>query len=81
MVLERSSTSLSTTAAATTTTQVDYIKVCYPSEYEEVKRVCASCKLQRICAQDLVRGDVKSGMRIYCANAPIIDAIVVNWLV
>jgi hypothetical protein len=24
---------------------------------------------------------VESGMRIYCANAPVIDAMTVNWLV
>ena len=59
----------------------EYMKVCYPSVYEELKRVCASCKFQRICAQDLAAGDVESGMRIYCANAPIIDAMTVNWLV
>ena len=59
----------------------EYMKVCYPSVYEEVKRVCASCKFQRICAQDLATGDVESGMRIYCANAPVIDAMTVNWLV
>ena len=45
-----------------------------------LKRVCASCKFQRICAQDLAAGDVESGMRIYCANAPVIDAMTVNWL-
>ena len=49
------------------------MKVCYPSVYEELKRVCASCKFQRICAQDLASGDVESGMRIYCPNAPVID--------
>ena len=59
----------------------EYMKVCHASVYEEVKRVCASCKFQRICAQDLAAGDVESGMRIYCANAPVIDAMIVNWLV
>jgi hypothetical protein len=58
----------------------EYMKVCYPSVYEELKRVCASCKFQRICAQDLAAGDVQSGMRIYCPNAPVIDAMTVNWL-
>ena len=59
----------------------EYMKVCHSSVYEEVKRVCAACKFQRICAQDLAAGDVESGMRIYCANAPVIDAMTVNWLV
>ena len=51
----------------------EYMKVCYPSVHEELKRVCASCKFQRIRAQDLASGDVESGMRIYCPNAPVID--------
>jgi hypothetical protein len=49
--------------------------------YEELKRVCASCKFQRLCAQDVAIGDVEADMRIYYANAPIIDAMTVNWLV
>ena len=55
------------------------MQVCYPSVYEELKRVCASCKFQRICAQDLASGDVESGMRIYCPNAPVIDVDDVVW--
>jgi hypothetical protein len=58
----------------------DYIKVCCPSVYQELERVCASCKLHRLCAQDLASGDVESGMRSYCPNAPTIDALVVNWV-
>ena len=59
----------------------EYMKACHASVYEELKRVCASCKFQRICAQDLASGDVELGLRIYCPNAPIIDAMIVNWLV
>ena len=59
----------------------EYMTVCHSSVYEELKRLCASCKFQRICAQDLADGDVEAGMRSYCPNAPIIDAMTVNWLV
>ncbi len=48
--------------------------------YEELKQVCAACRFQCICAQDLASGDVQSGMRIYCPNAPLIDAMTVNWI-
>jgi len=58
----------------------DYIKVCCPSMYQELERVCESCKLHRLCAQDLASGDVESGMRSYCPNAPTIDALTVNWV-
>ena len=58
----------------------EYMEVCYSSMYEELEQVCASCKFQRICAQDLAGGDVQSGMRIYCPNAPVIDALTVNWI-
>ena len=58
----------------------DYVRVCCPSTYQELERICASCKLQRLCAQDLARGDIESGMRSYCPNAPTLDAMVVNWV-
>ena len=58
----------------------NYIKICCPSVYRELERVCASCKLHRLCAQDLASGDVESGMRSYCPNAPTIDALTVNWV-
>ena len=59
---------------------LDYVRVCCPSTYQELERTCASCKLQRLCAQDLARGDVESGMRSYCPNGPTMDAMVVNWV-
>ena len=57
-----------------------YVKVCRTSTYQDLERVCASCKSRRLCARDLARGDVESGMRSYCPNAPTIDALVVNWV-
>jgi len=57
-----------------------YVKVCCTSLYQNLDRVCASCKSQRLCVRDLGRRDVESGMRRYCPNAPTIDALLVNWL-
>jgi len=57
-----------------------YWKLCCTSLYQDLERVCASCKSRRLCARDLARGDVESGMRRYCPNAPTIDALVVNWV-
>ena len=57
-----------------------YVKVCRTSTYQHLERACASCKCRRLCARDLARGDVESGLRRYCPNAPTIDALVVNWV-
>ena len=57
-----------------------YVKVCCTSIYEDMQRVCASCKSRRLCARDLARGDVESGMRCYCPNKPTIDALIINWV-
>jgi hypothetical protein len=57
-----------------------YVKVCCTSVYQTLDRVCASCKSRRLCARDLARRDVESGMRRYCPNAPTIDALLINWL-
>ena len=57
-----------------------YVKVCGTSIYQDLERVCATCKSRRLCARDLAKGDVESGMRSYCPNAPTIDALVVNWV-
>ena len=57
-----------------------YLKVCYPSLFQNLEMVCATCRSRRLCARDLARGDVESGMRRYCPNAPTIDALVVNWV-
>jgi len=57
-----------------------YVKVCCTSIYEDMQRVCASCKSRRLCARDLARGDVESGMRCYCPNEPTIDALIINWV-
>jgi hypothetical protein len=58
----------------------EYMEVCHSSLYEELEQVCTACRFQRICAQDLAGGDVQSGLRIYCPNAPLIDAMTVNWI-
>ncbi len=58
----------------------EYMEVCHSSMYQELKQVCAACRFKRICAQDLAGGDVQSGMRIYCPNAPVIDTMTVNWV-
>jgi len=58
----------------------EYVKHCHSSMYEELERICASCRFQWICAQDLASGDVQCGMRIYCPNAPVIDALTANWI-
>ena len=57
-----------------------YVKMCCTSTYEDLERVCASCKSRRLCARDLARGDVESGMQSYCPGSPTIDALVVNWV-
>src|SRR5689334_601892 len=57
-----------------------YVEVCHASVYKDLERVCAACRFQRICALDLASGDVQSGMRVYCPNAPVIDAVTVNWI-
>ena len=58
----------------------EYMEVCHSSMCKELEQVCAACRFKRICAQDLASGDVQSGMRIYCPNAPLIDAMTVNWI-
>ena len=57
-----------------------YVKMCCTSTYEDLERVCASCKSRQLCARDLARGDVASGMRSYCPGSPTIDALIVNWV-
>lgn len=55
-----------------------YVKVARTATYQDLQRVCASCKAWRRCARDLANGDVEAGMRSYCLNAPTIDALVVE---
>jgi len=55
-----------------------YMKACRTSTYQELERVCASCKSRLLCARDLARGDVEPGMQSYCPDAPTIDALVVT---
>ena len=56
-----------------------YAKVYCTSNYEDMQRVCASCKSRQLCTEDLARGDVESGMQGYCPNALTIDALIGNW--
>ena len=55
-----------------------YVKLARTATYQDLQRVCASCKAWRRCARDLANGDVEAGMRSYCLNAPTIDALVVD---
>jgi hypothetical protein len=57
---------------------VAYVKVFHTSTYQDLERVCASCKAWQLCARDLARGDVQSGLQSYCLNGPTIDALVVE---
>ena len=60
-----------------------YIKSFYTSTYQDMQRVCASCKAWRLCARHLAEGDVQAGMKNYCLNAPTIDALLIErppWL-
>lgn len=55
-----------------------FVKLFHTSTYQDLQRVCASCKAWRRCARDLARGAVQSGMESYCLNAPGIDALLVG---
>jgi hypothetical protein len=55
-----------------------YVKLARTATYQDLQRVCASCKAWRHCARDLASGDVEAGMRSYCLNAPTIDALIVD---
>jgi hypothetical protein len=55
-----------------------YVRFFRTSTYQDMQRVCASCKAWRRCARDLARGDVQSGLQSYCLNAPTIDVLLVE---
>jgi hypothetical protein len=55
-----------------------YVRFFRTSTYQDMQRVCASCKAWRRCARDLARGDVQSGLQNYCLNAPTIDVLLVE---
>jgi hypothetical protein len=55
-----------------------YMKLFHGSIYQDLQRVCASCKGWRLCARDLARGDVQTGMGTYCLNAITIDALLLE---
>jgi hypothetical protein len=55
-----------------------YVKCFCTSTYQDLQRVCASCKAWRLCARDLARGDIQAGMQSYCLNAPTMDALLVE---
>jgi hypothetical protein len=56
-----------------------YVELAHRVTHQDLQRVCASCKAWRRCARDLANGDVETGMRSYCLNAPTIDALIVDW--
>ena len=56
-----------------------YVRLFHASTYQDLQRVCASCEAWRLCARDLARGDVQSGMQSYCLNGLSIDALLVGW--
>jgi hypothetical protein len=55
-----------------------YVRHARTATYQDLERVCASCKAWRRCARDLANGNVEAGMRSYCLNAPTIDALIVD---
>ena len=55
-----------------------YVKFAHPATYLDLQRVCAWCMASGRCARDLANGDVETGMRDYCLNAPTIDALIVE---
>ena len=55
-----------------------YVKLFHRSKYQDLQRVCASCKAWRLCARDLASGDVQSGMGSYCLNALTIEALLLE---
>jgi hypothetical protein len=55
-----------------------YLKIEQSSVYRDLERACMRCTNWRRCARDLAHGDAQSGLEHYCANAPTIDALVVN---
>jgi hypothetical protein len=55
-----------------------YVKLAHPAAYRDLERVCSCCTASERCARDLANGDVETGMRDYCLNAPTIDALIVE---
>jgi len=49
--------------------------ITHNSSYRDLERVCAACTAWQACAYDLAKGRVQAGMRSYCRNARIIDAL------
>jgi hypothetical protein len=55
-----------------------YVKLFYTSTFQDLQRICASCRAWQLCGRDLAAGDVQSGMESYCLNAPTIDALLLE---
>ena len=55
-----------------------HVKFARAASYQDLQRVCATCRAWRRCARDLANGDTQAGMRGYCPNAPTIDALTVD---
>lgn len=43
--------------------------------YRDLERVCSRCRSMRRCTRDMAHGDIESGMRAYCPNAPTMEAL------
>ena len=56
----------------------EFFKRARTATYRDMERVCRTCKAWRRCACDLAKGDVQTGMRSYCLNAPTIDALTID---
>ena len=56
----------------------DYVEVAEPDLYHELQRICDTCPDPEACARDLARGDWEIGLREYCPNAAVIDALIIG---
>lgn len=43
--------------------------------YRDLERVCSRCQSIKRCTRDMAHGDIESGMREYCPNAPTMEAL------
>jgi hypothetical protein len=56
----------------------EFVRSAQTVAYWDMERTCAICKVWRLCARDLVKGDAQGGMDTYCLNAEAIDALTVD---
>ena len=55
-----------------------YIKTVERATYRDLEATCSRCSKWRICARDLARGDVQTGMDSYCLNGDTIDHVLAS---